>query len=174
MKIDAIAKGLDAGHHTRKKLCVGRCLEVFEESLDGCLAKISQKQLFPQPFAPLLKPLGEAGRTKSSGVTGQHQEAFLPTVGTADAGKSATGVTAVEIALDHLLDDGPEETILLLKAVLIFSQELVKVMEEDAVKDGALRISRPVYFSFPLNSLNTLNFTLRYTTANIRRLIAVL
>ncbi len=65
-------------------------------------------------------------------------------MGTADAGKSATGVTAVEIALDHLLDDGPEETVLLLKAVLIFSQELVKVMEEDAVKDGALRMSRPV------------------------------
>ena len=142
MKIDAIAKGLDAGHHTRKKLCAGRCLEVFEESLDGC--KISQKQLFPQPFAPLLKPVGEAGRTKSSGVTGQHQEAFLPTVGTADGGKSATGVTAVEIALDHHLDGGPEETVLLLKAVLIFSQELVKVMEEDAVKDGALRMSRPV------------------------------
>jgi hypothetical protein len=40
MKIDAIAKGLDAGHHTRKKLCAGRCLEVFEESLDGCPAKI--------------------------------------------------------------------------------------------------------------------------------------
>jgi len=35
MKIDAIAKGLDAGHHTRKKLCAGRCLEVFEESLPG-------------------------------------------------------------------------------------------------------------------------------------------
>jgi len=95
-------------------------------------------------------------------------------VGTADEAKSTTGVTAVEIALDHLLDGGPEETVLLLKAVLIFSQELGKVMEEEAVKDGVLRMSRPVYFSFPLNSLNTFNFTLRYTTANIRGLFAVL
>jgi len=52
------------------------------------------------------------------------------------------GVTAVKIALDHLLDDGPEETILLLKAVLIFSQELVEIMEEEAVKDGALGMPR--------------------------------
>jgi hypothetical protein len=72
------------------------------------------------------------------------------------------------VALDE------NRTVLLLKAVLIFSQELGKVMEEEAVKDGALRMSRPVYFSFPLNSSNTFNFTLRYITANIRGLIAVL
>jgi len=149
------------------KLCAGSGLEVFEESLDGCLAKISQKpalvleedaehfwdgeddlavrdiqkKLLSHPLAPLLKPLGVAGRTKSSGVTGEHQEAFLPTVGTADAGKSATGVTAVEIALDHLLDDGPEETVLLLETSLILGQELVKIMEHHPVEHGTFRMS---------------------------------
>jgi len=74
------------------KLCAGCCLEVFEESLDGCLAKISQKpalvaeedaqhlgdgkddlavrdrkkKLLPHPLAPLLKALGMARGTKSS------------------------------------------------------------------------------------------------------------
>jgi len=36
--------------------------------------------------------------------------------------------------LDHLLDDGPEETVLLLKAVLIFTQDLAEIIEEDAGK----------------------------------------
>jgi len=97
-----------------------------------------QKKLLSHPFAPLLQPLGVAGRTKSSGAAGEHQEAFLPTVGTADAGKSATGVTAVEIALDDLLDDGPKEAVLLLKAALVLDEESVEIVKENAVEDGAL------------------------------------
>jgi hypothetical protein len=58
-----------------------------------------QKKLFSHPLAPLLQPLGVAGRTKSSGATGKHHEALLPTVRTADAGKSATGVAAIEASL---------------------------------------------------------------------------
>jgi len=59
-------------------------------------------------------------------------------VRTADAGKPATRMAAVEVALDDLLDDGPEEAVLLLEAALIFCQEPVEVMEEHAVEDGAL------------------------------------
>jgi len=36
------------------------------------------------------------------------------------------------------MDDGPEEPVLFFEMALIFGQELVKVMEKDAVKDGAL------------------------------------
>jgi hypothetical protein len=46
-------------------------------------------------------------------------EALLPTVGTADAGKSATGVAAIEVALHDLLDDRPKEAVWLLKAALV-------------------------------------------------------
>ena len=50
-------------------------------------------------------------------------------VGTADAGKPAARMAAVEVALDDLLDDGPEEAVLLLEAALIFCQEPVEVMK---------------------------------------------
>jgi len=37
------SEGLDGGHNTRSKLCADCYLEVFEEGLDSCLTKISQK-----------------------------------------------------------------------------------------------------------------------------------
>lgn len=42
---------------------------------------------------------------------GEHQEAFRMALGIEDSGKFAPGIAAVEIALDHMLDDGPEEAI---------------------------------------------------------------
>ena len=59
-------------------------------------------------------------------------------VGTADAGKSAKGVTAVQVALDDLLDDRPEEAVLLLEAALVLDEESVEIVKENAVEDGAL------------------------------------
>jgi len=44
----------------------------------------------------------------------------------------------------HLFDDGPEETVLLLKPALILGQELVKVMEKHSVEHGALWMSGAV------------------------------
>jgi len=35
---------------------------------------------------------------------------------TADAGKPAARVTAIKIALDYILDDGPEEPVIFLEA----------------------------------------------------------
>ena len=58
-----------------------------------------------------------------------------------DAGKPAAGVAAVEIALDHLLDDGPEEAVLFLVTLLILGQEPVKIVKEHPVEDGAFRMS---------------------------------
>jgi hypothetical protein len=43
VEIYLLSEGLDGGHNTRKKLCAGGCLEVFEEGMDSCLAKIPQK-----------------------------------------------------------------------------------------------------------------------------------
>jgi hypothetical protein len=70
-----------------------------------------EEQIFPHPLAPLLQAFGVAGRAKSSSAAGKHQEVFRMAVGTADAGESATGVAAVEIALDHIFNDGPEEAV---------------------------------------------------------------
>jgi len=68
----------------------------------------------------------------------------LPTVRAADAGKAAARVAAIQVALDNLFDDGPEEAVLLLEAALILRKEPVKIMEEHAVEDGALRMSRTI------------------------------
>ena len=65
-------------------------------------------------------------------------------VRTADSGKPAAGVAAVEIALDDVLDDGPEEAVLLLETPLVLRQEPVEVMEEHPVENGAFRMARAV------------------------------
>jgi hypothetical protein len=80
-------------------------------------------------------------RAESLGATREHNEPLLPTVGTPDAGKPAARIAAVEIALDHLLDDRPEKTVLPLETTLIFSQEPVEMMEKHPVEDGPLRMS---------------------------------
>jgi hypothetical protein len=74
-----------------------------------------------------------------------HRQCSHLTVGTADAGKPAAGVAAVEVALDHILDYGPEEAILLLEAALIVCQETVEVMKQHSVEDGPLRMPRTIH-----------------------------
>lgn len=51
-------------------------------------------------------------------------------------------MAAVGIALDNLLDDRPEITVLPLETTLILRQEPVEMMEEDPVKDRPLRMAR--------------------------------
>ena len=53
-------------------------------------------------------------------------------------------IAAVEIALDHLLDDRPEKTVLPLETTLILSQEPVEMIEYHSVKDGPLRMTRTI------------------------------
>jgi hypothetical protein len=81
---------------------------------------------------------------EAAGTAGEHQEMFRMAVGTADAGKPAARVAAVEVALDDFFDDGPEEAVLLLETALILGQETIKVMKEHLVEDGALRMSGTV------------------------------
>jgi hypothetical protein len=54
---------------------------------------------------------------------------FTVTVRTADPGEAGARIATVEIALDDLLDDRPEMTVLLLKAGLVGCQEPVEAME---------------------------------------------
>jgi len=113
-----------------------------------------QEKLLPHPLClcvtarrqvtPFLPPLRMARWAKSTSATGKVKEALLTTVRTPDAGKPAARVAAVEVALDHILDDGSEEAVLSLETGLIFGQELVKVMEEHPVEHGAFRMSGTV------------------------------
>ena len=146
MEVDAISEGLDHSHHSWHELPAGDCVqelhkcphrtetEVIEElsleaeeqpqhlrnSKDNLAMRNIQKKLFSHPLAPILTALGMARWTESAGLAGKHQETLLPTVGTPDAGKAAHRIAAVEIALDNILDDRPEISILLLETILIF------------------------------------------------------
>jgi len=76
------------------------------------MRNIQEKRL-PHPLAPLLDPLGMTRGTESPGAAGEHKKPLIPTVGTPDTGEPAAGVAAVEVALDHLLDDRPEKAALI-------------------------------------------------------------
>jgi hypothetical protein len=146
MEIDPIAKGLDDGHHAGDKLFARESVEVMEEGLDGRLAEFTkelapepeedaehfgndeddlamrdvQNKLLPHPLAPLLKPFGMAGGAESSGSTGEGQKEISATARTADACEPTARVAAVEIFFYNLVDDRPEEPVLLLEPIIIF------------------------------------------------------
>jgi len=62
------------------------------------------QKLLAHPLAPLLTVLCMTRWAKASCLAGKHREAILSTVWTANPGKSALRIPAVEIALHHLLD----------------------------------------------------------------------
>jgi hypothetical protein len=64
---------------------------------------------------------------------------------TADEGEATARIAAVEVALDHLLDNGPEEAVLLLEAALVLRQEPVEVMKKHPVEDGPLRMPGTIH-----------------------------
>ena len=69
------------------------------------------------------------------------KEKFRTTVRTANPGKLASGIAAVEVALHYLLDYGAKEAVLFLEALLILGQEPVKVMKQHAVEHGTFRMT---------------------------------
>jgi len=78
----------------------------------------------------------------SIGVQAEVTEGDLPLIG--NMGSHPGDELQVVHALHHLLDDRSEEPVVLLEAVFILRKEPGKVMEEHAVENGALRMSRPV------------------------------
>jgi hypothetical protein len=85
-----------------------------------------------------------AGRAKPSGFAGKHQKMFCPAARAPDPSKSAAGVAAVEIALDDILDDRPEEAVFPLKTPLIFRDEPLEMMEKYPVENSAFRMTRAI------------------------------
>jgi hypothetical protein len=81
---------------------------------------------------------------ESPGAAREHDEPLLGAVRTPDAGKPAARIAAVEVAVHDLLDDRPEEAILLLEAALILRQESVEVMKYHPVECSPFRMSRAI------------------------------
>jgi len=170
MKIDAVPEGLDDGDNAGLKRRPGGGLQIEDKRPLGTAAKIPQElaleleehpehlgnskdhltirniqeERLPHPLAPLLKTLGMAGGAKPSGFAGKHKQMFGPAARAPDPGKSAAGVAAVEIALDDVLDDRPEEAVFPLKTPLIFRDEPLEMMEKHPVENGAFRMARAV------------------------------
>jgi hypothetical protein len=149
VEIDPVPESLDDGNDAGRKRAPGHNLEISGQGPEGAAAEIPQEpaleleedpqhlgdgeddlamrdiqeKRLPHPLSPFLQPLGMTRGAESPGAAGKHKKPLLPTVGTSDAGEPAAGIAAVEIALDHLLDDRPEVAVLLLKAALILGQE---------------------------------------------------
>ena len=83
-------------------------------------------------------------RAESPGAAGEHQKPIFPTVRTADAGESATGVPAVQIALHDFLDDRPEEVVLLLEPALILHQKPVEIVKKHPGENRAFWMTRTI------------------------------
>lgn len=103
-----------------------------------------EEKCLPHPFPPLLKALGMVGGAEATSAAREHKQSLLATVRRADAGKSPAGVAAVEVALNDLLDDGPEKAVCFLQSALIFCEEAFKVMKEDPVEDSSLGVTEAI------------------------------
>jgi hypothetical protein len=112
---------------------------------DNLTVRNIQQEFLAHPLAPFFNSLGMTGGTETAGPAGEHQESFLSTIGTADAGEPAARVTAIEVALDDILDDGPEEAVLLLESALVLRKEPVEVMKQNPVECSALGMSGTIH-----------------------------
>jgi len=84
------------------------------------------------------------GRTEPACLAGKHQQPLFPTVGTPDACKPAHRIAIIETLLNHILDHGTEETMLSLKAVLVFSEKLLEVMKDHLIKNRKFQMTLTV------------------------------
>jgi hypothetical protein len=84
------------------------------------------------------------GGTEPPGLAGKHQKMLRPAVRTADAGKPAAGIAAVQILLHDILDDRTEIAVRLLETLLVLPDEALKMMEQHPVENRALRMTRTV------------------------------
>jgi len=78
-------------------------------------------------------------RAESPGPAGEHDQPLLGAGRTADPSEPAARVAAVQIPLDHLFDDRPEEAALLLEPALILRQE--RRLAELKIRNGSVGTS---------------------------------
>jgi len=133
--IDSVSEGLNGRNDSGHMRAPGRHLEMTTHGAESTMVKLRQqpvlvgegdqehlrndeddlavadieKECLSLPLASLLPPLRMTPRAKAAATAGQHQESLFMTVRKAAASKFAAQVAAIKIALDHLLDDGPEK-----------------------------------------------------------------
>ncbi len=105
---------------------------------------IKQERL-PHPLAPLLTSFGIAWGAESTNFTWKGQQPFRSTVRTANSCKPTLRIATVQVLVHDLLDNRTEISILSLKAVLVFWEKLIEVVEKYSVEDRAFRMTLTIY-----------------------------
>jgi len=113
VKIYLLSEGLDGGpaeFPQKPTLVAEEDAQYLRHGENNLAVGNIQEKLLPHPLTPFLPPFRMARWAKSTSATGKVKEPLLTTVRTPDASKAA-----VEVALDHILDDGSEEAVLFLE-----------------------------------------------------------
>ena len=103
-----------------------------------------EEERLSDPCAPLLQPLGMTGGTEAARLARKRQQMLCPAPRAADPREPASGVAAVKILLDDILDDRTEIAISLLETLLVFRDEALEMMEQHPIEDGPLRMPRTI------------------------------
>ena len=70
------------------------------------------EDIHAEPFPEFHHPLLVTGGAKMTPLAGEGQQVFMAAVFVFHTGKAVVQITAIEIAIDHLLDIGPPEAVL--------------------------------------------------------------
>jgi len=100
-----------------------------------------QDEFLSHPLTPLFTAFGMTGGAEAAGLAGKHKKPFSPAIRTSDPHKPTLWIAAVQVLVYHFLNNRPQVTIVFFKSVLIFQKEWFIIMEEDAVKNCAFRMT---------------------------------
>jgi len=163
VEIELISPGLYGEDGSAGGLCFKLALDVILESLPGAADQFSQEVSFPSkggsqnlgdgpdhltvvdrlqdcssdPFDKRCHPLGLAGGTEISGLTGKGQQIFVTTGGAAYTGKAVVIDPAVEKTFDRFFDHRSKRSIFFFKEIRIgfpkFRPVAFQTLEEGAI-----------------------------------------
>jgi hypothetical protein len=75
------------------------------------------EHIHAEPFPEFHHPFLVAGGARMPALTRKCQQIFMTAVSTFHTGKAVVQITAVEVAIDHLLDIWPPESVLPMSAI---------------------------------------------------------
>jgi hypothetical protein len=119
--------------------------EDFRDTEDDMPVGDLLEDIYAQPLPEFDHPLLMAGRAEMAALAGECQEIFMAAVFTFHAGKPVVQIAALEIAIDHLLDIGPPESVLPREMLVIDPDKGFKIVLYAAVVIRRLRISWTIH-----------------------------